>query len=169
MAKLKINNARWDGVPFIIEAGKALDKSCAEVRIKFRRPPGYTTMFGNFDIPNNELVLSIQPDHIVKFNLNIKIPGFKTQPMMSSLNLNYASQFPELTKTIPEAYTRLILDVLRGQNTTFVRDDELKASWSIFTPLLNILDSTDCPKPYLYQYGSQRPIEATSFLNKIVN
>ena len=81
LAKFKINNARWEGVPFIIEAGKALDKSCAEVRIKFRKPPGYTTMFGNYDIPNNELILSNQPDHLVKFNMNIKIQ-FKTYPMM---------------------------------------------------------------------------------------
>ena len=114
MAKFKINNARWEGVPFIIEAGKALDKSCAEVRIKFRKPPGYTTMFGNYDIPNNELILSIQPDHLVKFNMNIKIPGFKTYPMMSSLNLNYANQFPELIKTIPEAYTRFNFRCFKG-------------------------------------------------------
>jgi len=71
-AKFQINNARWAGVPFIMKAGKALDKRKCEIRIQFKPPPGSDSMFAGVDIPLNELVIRVQPDDAIYFKCNIK-------------------------------------------------------------------------------------------------
>ena len=73
------------------------------------------------------------------------------------MDLSYDEKFPDVK--LPDAYTRLILDVLRGEQATFVRGDELEAAWRIFTPLLKEIDENK-KKPYPYLYGSRGPIEA---------
>eukprot|EP00505_MAST-04D_sp_SCG-Rhode-Island_P005085 Stramenopile-MAST_4_protein_5085 len=167
LAQFQINNSRWSGVPFIMKAGKALNQRKAEVRIQLKSPPGNTTMFVGEDVPNNELVIRIQPDEAVYMKMNVKMPGFRSRPMISEMDLNYASRFPSLSKDIPDAYTRLILDVLRGQQSAFVRNDELQAAWAIFTPVLHALERSNGPKPVPYEYGSRGPSEADAFLSQI--
>ena len=87
--------------------------------------------------------------------------------MMTDMDLNYKTSFPELSAKIPDAYTRLILDVLRGQQSAFVRNDELEAAWNIFTPLLHSLENDDGPRPLPYLYGSRGPAAADAFLSQI--
>ncbi len=167
LAQFQINNSRWAGVPFIMKAGKALNERKAEVRIQLKCPPGHSTMFAGHDMPNNELVIRVQPDEAVYMKMNVKMPGFRTQPMMTDMDLDYKSSFPELSATIPDAYTRLILDVLRGEQSAFVRNDELEAAWAIFTPLLHALESGNAPTPIPYPYGSRGPPAADAFLSQI--
>lgn len=169
MAQFEINNPRWDGVPFIMKAGKALDSRKGEIRIQLKNPPGYTTMFNTDEIPHNELVIRVQPDEDIYMKMNVKMPGLNSTPMVSEMDLNYKNRFPELAAGIPDAYTRLILDVLRGQQAAFVRDDELDAAWAIFTPLLHKLEGDDSQKilPTPYEFGSRGPPEADAFLSQI--
>ncbi len=170
MAQFEINNPRWDGVPFIMKAGKALDSRKGEIRIQLKNPPGFTTMFNTDEIPHNELVIRVQPDEDIYMKMNVKMPGLTSTPMISEMDLNYKNRFPELAAGIPDAYTRLILDVLRGQQAAFVRDDELDAAWAIFTPLLHKLEEGDESQKILptpYAFGSRGPPEADAFLQQI--
>ena len=142
-----IKNERWDGVPFILKAGKALNEQKTEVRIQYK-----DVTSGIFkDIPRNELVLRVQPNESVYTKMNSKLPGLSMQTVVTELDLTYRRRFSDLK--IPEAYESLILDALKGDHSNFVRDDELDASWRIFTPLLHYLDDNKEIVPMGYPYG----------------
>lgn len=160
---LRINNPRWEGVPFILKAGKALNERKAEVRIQFKQPPGAAAMFPGEKIPHNELVMRLQPDEAVYMKMNVKEPGLRTTPVTSELDLTYKSSFPDAFNV--DAYTRLILDVLRGSQAAFVRDDELRSAWKIFTPVLHRIEREKV-QPIKYAYGSRGPAEADELLKK---
>jgi glucose-6-phosphate 1-dehydrogenase len=160
---LKINNPRWEGVPFILKAGKALNERKAEIRIQFKPAPAGSSMFDGQDIPSNELVMRLQPDEAVYMKTNVKSPGLKTTPIMSELDLSYDRRFDG--DLIFDAYTRLILEVIRGRQATFVRDDELKAAWEIFTPLLHQIENERI-KPIPYEYGSRGPPESDKLVER---
>lgn len=158
-AALFIDNARWDGVPFLMKAGKALNTRRAEVRVQFRHVPGnlYKRNFGtDMDKATNELVLRVQPNEAIFLKINNKIPGLGMRLDRSDLNLLYSTRYP---KEIPDAYERLLLDAIEGERRLFIRSDELDAAWSIFTPLLKELESNKIA-PELYPYGSRGPVGA---------
>ncbi|MBN9314862.1 MAG: glucose-6-phosphate dehydrogenase [Devosia sp.] len=145
--KAEIENWRWAGVPFYIRTGKRLVSRASEVVIQFRNIPH--SMFDHAEgAPRpNRLVIRIQPDEGVKLFLMIKDPGpggmrLREQP----LNLSFAEAFQERT---PEAYERLLLDVVRGSQTLFMRRDELEAAWQWIDPIRNSWDAaTDSPQTY---------------------
>ena len=144
-----IKNERWDGVPFIMKAGKALNEQKTEIRVQFK-----DVTSGIFkDIPRNELVMRIQPNESVYIKMNSKLPGLTMQTVVTELDLTYRRRFSDLK--IPEAYESLILDCIKGDHSNFVRDDELDASWRIFTPLLHYLDDNKEIIPMEYPYGKQ--------------
>jgi len=146
-----VRNERWDGVPFLIKAGKALNEQKTEIRVQFR-----DVTSGIFkDIPRNELVIRVQPNESVYLKMNSKLPGLSMQTVQTELDLTYRRRFSDLK--IPEAYESLILDALKGDHSNFVRDDELDASWRIFTPLLHYLDGNKEIQPMEYPYGSRGP------------
>lgn len=158
-AALFIDNARWDGVPFLMKAGKALNTRRAEIRVQFRHVPGnlYKRNFGtDMDKATNELVLRVQPNEAIFLKINNKIPGLGMRLDRSDLNLLYSTRYP---KEIPDAYERLLLDAIEGERRLFIRSDELDAAWSIFTPLLKELESNKIA-PELYPYGSRGPVGA---------
>lgn len=103
------------------------------------------------DIPRNELVIRVQPNESVYIKMNSKLPGLSMQTVVTELDLTYRRRFSDLK--IPEAYESLILDALKGDHSNFVRDDELDASWRIFTPLLHYLDDNKEIIPMEYPYG----------------
>ncbi|KAK2682719.1 glucose-6-phosphate dehydrogenase [Fusarium oxysporum f. sp. vasinfectum] len=152
-----IKNERWDGVPFIMKAGKALNEQKTEIRIQFK-----DVTSGIFkDIPRNELVMRIQPNESVYIKMNSKLPGLSMQTVVTELDLTYRRRFSDLK--IPEAYESLVLDCLKGDQSNFVRDDELDASWRIFTPLLHYLDDNKEIIPMEYPYGSRGPAVLDDF------
>lgn len=157
---LWINTPRWEGVPFIMKAGKALNESKVEVRVQFK-----DATQGIFqDIPRNELVLRIQPDEAVYLKMNAKLPGFETRSVPTELDLTYKRRFTDYR--IPQAYEALILDAFKGDHSNFVRDDELDVAWKIFTPILHWIDGKDAPKPEPYAYGSRGPKQIDAFTAK---
>jgi len=159
---LWIHNPRWEGVPFILKAGKALNEAKVEVRIQFK-----DVTQGIFeDIARNELVIRIQPSEAVYLKINTKKPGLYTSAVPTEMDLTYKRRFAEMK--IPEAYEALILDALKGDHSNFVRDDELDVAWKIFTPILHWIDgkSGKPPRPSPYAYGSRGPKELEGFIQK---
>jgi len=154
-----INNERWEGVPFILKAGKALNESKVEVRIQFKNVAGQ--LFKN--VSRNELVIRVQPNEAVYMKFNNKLPGLSYQTVISELDLSYNRRYSDLH--IPDAYEALILDVLRGDHSHFVRDDELDYAWTIFTPILHEIDASKI-KPVEYKYGSRGPAQLDEFVSK---
>ena len=135
--RTKIDTPPWDGVNFIMEAGKALNERVCEVRLHFR---GSVT-----SSQPNALVLRLQPTPKLFFTANIKTPGFTSTPASAHLGVDYHNH----VDAIPDAYTRLLLDVLRAQQENFVRDDELIHAWRIFTPVLHQTEQQQIePLPY---------------------
>lgn len=158
---ININNERWDGVPFVLRAGKALDELKVEIRIQFKQ-----VAKGIFkEIQRNELVIRIQPNEAVYMKINSKIPGVSTETSLTELDLTYASRYSK-DFWIPEAYEALIRDCYLGNHANFVRDDELDVSWQLFTPLLNHIESANAPEIHIYPYGSKGPKELKPFLIK---
>ncbi|KAL3656004.1 Glucose-6-phosphate 1-dehydrogenase [Castilleja foliolosa] len=158
-AALFIDNARWDGVPFLMKAGKALHNKRAEIRVQFRHVPGnlYNRNFGtDLDRATNELVIRVQPDEAIYLKINNKVPGLGMRLDRSNLNLLYKARY---SKEIPDAYERLLLDAIEGERRLFIRSDELDAAWSLFTPVLKELEEKKLIPEY-YPYGSRGPVGA---------
>ena len=169
-----IDTPRWVGIPFLLEAGKALNEHKCEIRIQFRPPPAAHVMFRDHDgaanpFPTNELVMRLQPNPAIYMTSNIKSPGFSNRIKPIQLSMDYSSIITCSSRAgsnnNPDAYTRLILDVLRGRQGSFVRNDELRRSWEIFTPLLNKIE-IDNTKPVTYKYGTEGPAERRAFFEK---
>ncbi|XP_076117415.1 glucose-6-phosphate 1-dehydrogenase-like [Mytilus galloprovincialis] len=154
-AVLHVKNERWDGVPFILRCGKALNERKAEVRIQFKDVAG--DIFPEGEVKRNELVIRVQPDEAVYLKMMAKSPGMSFNCEETELDLSYSSRYKDLK--LPDAYERLILDVFSGIQINFVRSDELYEAWRIFTPLLNKIE-TEKPKPITYVYGSRGPKES---------
>ncbi|KAF3486028.1 hypothetical protein F2Q69_00054146 [Brassica cretica] len=159
-AALFIDNARWDGVPFLMKAGKALHTRSAEIRVQFRHVPGnlYNRNSGgtNLDRTTNELVIRVQPDEGIYLKINNKVPGLGMRLDQSHLNLLYSARY---SKEIPDAYERLLLDAIEGERRLFIRSDELDAAWALFTPLLKEIEEKKTI-PEFYPHGSRGPVGA---------
>ncbi|TPX71057.1 glucose-6-phosphate dehydrogenase (NADP+) [Spizellomyces sp. 'palustris'] len=154
-----IKSERWDGVPFILKCGKALDQQKTEVRVQFQDVAG--NIYPN--IARNELVVRVQPEEAVYMKFMNKKPGLSSAAVTSELDLSYAKRYQDVK--IPDAYESLILDVLKGDKANFVRDDELDAAWKIFTPLLHQIEREKI-KPEPYAFGSRGPAGLNAFVEK---
>ncbi|GFP94075.1 glucose-6-phosphate 1-dehydrogenase cytoplasmic isoform, partial [Phtheirospermum japonicum] len=156
---LRIHNERWEGVPFILKAGKALSSRKAEIRVQFKDVPG--DIFRCKKQGRNEIVMRLQPSEAIYMKLTVKQPGLEMSTAQSELDLSYRQRYQGVV--IPEAYERLILDTIKGDQQHFVRRDELKAAWEIFTPLLHRIDKGEM-KSLQYKPGSRGPAEADELL-----
>ena len=159
-----MNTPRWAGVPFIFKAGKALNERKAEMRIQFKNAPASEFLFES-KCPRNELVMRLQPDEAIYMKTNVKTPGFSSNLIQKELEVNYDERFFKDEKGSPDAYTRLILDVLRGKSATFVREDELRRAWEIFTPLLHTIEREKI-KPDIYKCGTRGPAAGDDFVKR---
>ena len=152
-AVLHINNRRWHGVPLLVRAGKGLDARSTEIRIRFDSVPGNIFGAAAGHLGPNELVIHIQPDAGISFRIINKVPGLGITLGESELNLQYKSAF---RGEIPDAYESLLLDVIQGDKSLFIRSDELQVAWDIFTPVLHELDARNI-EPRRYAFGSRGP------------
>ncbi len=152
-ATLRIDNPRWEGVPFVMTAGKGLDSQKTEIRIRFHDVPG-NLFCGPDGCPDaNEMVIRIQPDEAIYLSLTNKVPGMGFKVASRNLDLRYKAAFSE---EIPDAYESLLLDVIQGDRSLFIRADELQAAWDIFTPVLHEIERAHVvPEPY--PFGSHGP------------
>ncbi len=150
--RLRISNWRWQGVPFYLRTGKRLPSRASRIVVNFRCPP--VSLFQPFacsSLHPNALMITIQPDEGFDVQFEVKTPGLPFRVVTQNLHFRYSEAF----EPSPEAYETLLLDVLLGDATQFVRDDWVEASWRLYTPIL------ETPPPIaLYPAGSWGPKEA---------
>jgi len=132
--KLMIDNWRWNGVPFYLRSGKRLPRKVSEIAIVFKRVPH--SMFPNIPVEElepNTLVINIQPDEGIALNIQAKYPGARLCLETLSMEFKYKDVF---NLRPLDAYERLLLDCMLGDQTLFIRSDDIKASWELLTPVL---------------------------------
>lgn len=162
-AKLWIDNWRWQGVPFYLRSGKRLKKKISEIAIQFKHvpysmfPPEMTDM-----IEANVLVLNVQPEEGMSLSIQAKTPGPKHCMSTLSLDFKYQDVFHSPP---PEAYERLLLDCLIGDQTLFWHSEGVEASWALLSPVLEKWenDPQQCPL-YPYPAGTWGPSQADQLL-----
>ena len=163
---LRIDNWRWQGVPFFLRSGKALSAKSTDVVIQFREPPhllmGADRDSGTAQIEPNTLSLRLQPDEGMHLRFMTKVPGGGTATRPVDMSFSYDDSFEGVA--IPDAYVQLLDDVLRGDPSLFTRSDNIHAAWAVVDPLLEYWQSDEAPPPALYRVGSNGPSQADTML-----
>ena len=159
--RMDVENWRWQGVPFYLRSGKALDDKRTEIVIQFRRPPHL--MFPQETGPNI-LAIQVQPDEGLHLEFQAKTPDEKMELKPVDLEFHYDDSFGG--QAIPDAYERLLLDAMNGDASLFTRSDEIEEAWEIMDPIIQGLALPEAPPPAIYPIGSKGPEEADRFLAK---
>lgn len=132
--KLEVANWRWKGVPFYLRTGKRMPLRCSQIVVNFERAPVsiFHPLDPSRDIKPNLLIITLQPDEGIDFRIQVKSIGDPVTLTTQELKFRYSEAFGPL----PDAYQHLILDVLKGDQTLFVCDDEVEIAWQLYEPLL---------------------------------
>lgn len=159
--KAELNNWRWAGVPFYLRTGKRMQERLAEVVVNFRDVPH--ALFGPAGerVPNR-LVIRLQPDEGLQLHLMAKVPGDEMRLRPVSLNLDFADTYSGRQW---DAYERLLMDVIRGKLTLFMRRDELDAAWRWIEPVLDGWEQDPNP-PKPYTAGTWGPAASSALLGR---
>ncbi|MFC7623043.1 glucose-6-phosphate dehydrogenase [Microlunatus sp. GCM10028923] len=159
--RVDIDNRRWAGVPFYLRTGKRLARRVTEIALGFKRAPHLPfTETDTEELGYNALVLRIQPDEGVTLRFGAKVPGTQMEIREVNMDFAYGGSF---TESSPEAYERLILDVLLGDPPLFPQHEEVELSWQILDPILDYWASLGT-RPETYQPGGWGPEEANQML-----
>ncbi|MBI2718034.1 MAG: glucose-6-phosphate dehydrogenase [Rhizobiales bacterium] len=161
--RAKIANWRWNGVPFYLRTGKRLERRVSEIIVTFKPVPYSVFEASAGPVASNQLVIRLQPDEGVKLWLMIKDPGPGGMRLSHvPLDMSFADAFGVRN---PDAYERLIMDVIRGSQTLFMRRDEVEAAWKWIDPILDFWKaSPDLPKPYTS--GTWGPSAAVALIER---
>ncbi|MDF1602654.1 glucose-6-phosphate dehydrogenase [Nocardioides sp. YIM 152315] len=162
---LNVETRRWAGVPFYLRTGKRLGRRVTEVAIVFKRAPHLPFADASTEeLGQNALVIRIQPDEGVTLRFGSKVPGTQMEIRDVNMDFVYGGAF---TESSPEAYERLILDVLLGDPPLFPRHEEVELSWQILDPVLEFWarqDEKGKAKPEHYESGTWGPASADAML-----
>ncbi|MHB1289007.1 glucose-6-phosphate dehydrogenase [Georgenia sp.] len=144
--RLDVDTRRWAGVPFYLRAGKRLGRRVTEIAIVFKRAPHLPfDQTATRELGENALVIRVQPDEGVTIRFGAKVPGTAMEVRDVTMDFGYGHAF---TENSPEAYERLILDVLLGDPPLFPRQKEVELSWQILDPVIAAWDELGQPEPY---------------------
>lgn len=160
--KLEIDNWRWAGVPIYIRAGKRLPKRITEITIFFNKAPD--SLFRGRDVgelERNTLSIQVQPHEGISLKINSKSPGPRMRVRPVEMDFTYDDSFGVAS---PEAYERLLLDVMKGDPTLFTRNDEIEESWDLLAPIFEAWESKNGPPVYEYAAGTWGPQAADEML-----
>jgi len=158
--RIEIDNWRWAGVPVFLRTGKRLPKRVTEVALQFTEVPHLALPGSVESLEPNSMVLRIQPDEGICLFFGAKVPGSSFDVRTVSMNFSYGESFAERQ---PEAYERLLLDVLLGDATLFIRADEIDQSWQIVQPLIDGFPLGEVPIRF-YAAGTWGPEGADAIL-----
>ena len=160
--KAEIDTWRWAGVPFYLRTGKRMADSLAEIVVRFKQIPHSIFNQPTSSFQPNSLVIRLQPDEGLTMNLMAKTPGDSMRLKQAELELDFREQFktPRM-----DAYERLLMDVLRGQLTLFMRGDELEAAWEWVEPILDHWEEDDS-MPIPYSSGTWGPAAASALIGR---
>ena len=158
--RAQVNNARWAGVPFFLRTGKRMQKRHSEIIIEFSEPP--FSIFADQPAAShpNRLIITLQPEESVKLQMMAKEPGSGMKMRPVHLNLDLQSAF---TERRAEAYERLLIDVIKGRLTHFMRRDELEAAWKWADPILEGWKQL-ADRPKSYPAGSWGPAASSALV-----
>jgi glucose-6-phosphate 1-dehydrogenase len=161
-AELRVDNWRWAGTPFYVRTGKRLPKRATEVVVQFKSAPhlpfGEAAQDG---LEPNSLVLRIQPDEGITLRIGAKVPGPSMEVRSVSMDFSYGTSFSD---DLPDAYERLLLDVMLGDPTLFPRWDEVEQAWQAVQPILNRWAEAPAPELPSYEAGSWGPKAADELI-----
>jgi glucose-6-phosphate 1-dehydrogenase len=157
--KAHIANWRWAGTPFYLRTGKRLGARLSEIVVTFKQPPH--TIFPQVEaLKGNALIIRLQPDEGITMRVTIKDPGPGGMRLVEvPLDMTFADALGPEAGAMPEAYERLIMDVIRGNQTLFMRGDEVEAAWAWVDPIIQVWTESGS-RPLPYDAGSAGPIEA---------
>jgi len=162
--KCHVQNWRWANTPFYLRTGKRLQARDSEIIVVFKDTPH--SIFGaEAGGARNELRIQLQPDEGITLKVTIKEPGPGGMRLMDvPLDMSFAETLGDHADT-PDAYERLIMDVIRGNQTLFMRDDEVEAAWAWTDPIIQGWEAVnDVPKPY--DSYSQGPTDAALLMQR---
>jgi glucose-6-phosphate 1-dehydrogenase len=159
---LHVENRRWAGVPFYLRTGKRLGRRVTEVAVVFKRAPHLPfSESSTEELTQNAIVIRVQPDEGMTVRFGSKVPGTTLEIRDVSMDFAYGGSFTEAS---PEAYERLILDVLLGDPPLFPRHREVELSWQILDPVLEAWARKGEPDPY--PAGTWGPESADAMLRR---
>ncbi|MGA9749498.1 MAG: glucose-6-phosphate dehydrogenase [Nocardioides sp.] len=157
---LDVETRRWAGVPFYLRHGKRLGRRVTEVAVVFKRAPHLPfSATSTEELTHNALVIRVQPDEGITMRFGSKVPGTAMEIRDVNMDFAYGGSF---TESSPEAYERLILDVLLGEPPLFPRHEEVELSWKILDPIIDYWDKHG--KPDTYEAGTWGPASADKML-----
>jgi len=159
---LEVDTRRWAGVPFYLRTGKRLGRRVTEIALVFKRAPHLpfdATMTD--ELGANALVIRVQPDEGITLRFGSKVPGSTMEVRDVNMDFSYGSAF---TEESPEAYERLILDVLLGEPSLFPVNEEVELSWEILDPVLDNWAEHGKPEPY--EAGTWGPASSFEMLRR---
>ncbi|MEO0400866.1 MAG: glucose-6-phosphate dehydrogenase [Pseudomonadota bacterium] len=160
--KVGVSNWRWAGTPFYLRTGKRLKARSSEITVVFKEL--HHSIFGDGGDHRNVLSIRLQPNEGIELGVTIKEPGPGGMRLINvPLDMSFAVALGEDGEDPPDAYERLIMDVIRGNQTLFMRGDEVEAAWAWTDPIIDGWESRgDVPK--LYDSGSEGPVDAVQLL-----
>ena len=161
--RTEVQNWRWAGVPFYLRTGKRMDRRASEIVVVFKEPPHPMFPHAEGRTTPNRLHIEVQPNDGMRLHLTAKEPGpggIRLRPV--SLDLNYAATFGQRS---PDAYERLLMDVVRGNPTLFMRRDEVEAAWRWAEPILDRW-ATSGQRPQKYAAGTPGPAASSTLLER---
>ncbi len=158
--RLQVDNRRWAGVPFYLRTGKRLGRRVTEIAVVFQRAPHSPfDSTATEELGSNAIVIRVQPDEGMTVRFGSKVPGTSMEIRDVTMDFAYGESF---TESSPEAYERLILDVLLGDANLFPRHQEVEESWKILDPIEQYWATHG--RPAQYASGSWGPEEADEML-----
>ena len=161
--KAEIDNWRWTGVPFYLRTGKRMPAKHSEIVVHFKEQPHNIFKDSYADLPANKLTIRLQPDEGVELEVMNKIPGIASQMNIheNKLDLSFSEAYEN--ERVVDAYERLMLEVINGNQSLFVRRDEVEAAWKWADSIIDAWQaSNDKPKPYAA--GSWGPVSSISLI-----
>ena len=163
--KIDVENWRWNGTPFYLRTGKRMRTRVSEIVVRFKEPPH--SIFDEDAGKNaNELRIRLQPNEGMDLMVTIKEPGPGGMRLIEvPLDMTFADALGADGEDVPDAYERLIMDVIRGNQTLFMRGDEVEAAWAWTDPIIEGWENRG-DRPKLYEPGSAGPEEALMLLHR---
>jgi len=161
--KAEIDNWRWSGVPFYLRTGKRMPAKHSEIVVHFKKQPHNLFKDSYADLPENKLTIRLQPDEGVELQMMNKIPGIASQMNIheNKLDLSFSDTYKD--SRVIDAYERLMLEIINGNQSLFVRRDEVEAAWTWADGIIEAWKETnEAPKPY--PAGSWGPVSSISLI-----
>jgi glucose-6-phosphate 1-dehydrogenase len=160
--KFLIDNWRWQDVPFYLRTGKRMKDAISVITIQFKPVPHQPfPVEASVNWQSNRLVISIQPYMGISLRFQAKQPGLEMLLYPVDMEFNYNESY---TSGTPEAYETLLLDIMQGDSTLFMRSDQVEAAWDILMPIINAWESNLSVKFPNYTAGSEGPDDAYALI-----